>query len=283
MNEITLIFAGLTGLLSGILGSMLGIGGGIFIVPFLSFGIGVPMQIAASSSLITIIANSCTASISYLKANFTNVRLGILLVSATVPGAIIGSIIATYVSSSILSIIFAILVLYIAIYMLIRSRFINESMTPSKSTDMEPRFTSWRIGEYYEPVIKSNISYRIINLHAGLWLSLMAGCFSSLLGIGGGVIQVPVMNILMKVPFKIAVATSSLMISVTAATGAIIYIIKGLVMPSIVAPLVLGAYLGSIIGARLVKRIKGRQLQLVFAFILLLVSAIMFLRGFNII
>jgi hypothetical protein len=105
---------------------------------------------------------------------------------------------------------------------------------------------------------------------------------SSLLGIGGGIINVPVMNRLMKVPLKATIATSALLLSFTTMTGSVIYIFNGYVVPYIVAPLIICVFLGARLGASLAHRSHSALLMWIFAFFLAVTAVLMILKALNI-
>jgi uncharacterized membrane protein len=110
--------------------------------------------------------------------------------------------------------------------------------------------------------------YRVARPGAGFGVSAAAGLFSGLLGVGGGFIKVPAMNILMRVPMKAAVATSNFMIGVTAAASAFIYYSQGLVDPSLAAMVIIGVFTGTNLGTRLLVRAKAENVRFVFAIFL---------------
>ena len=87
---------------------------------------------------------------------------------------------------------------------------------------------------------------------------MVAGALSGLLGIGGGPIKVPVMYIFMNVPLMVATATSNFMIGVTAAASAMVYYRRGDILVQVAAPLAVGVFLGSLLGARLAPRIHSK-------------------------
>ena len=119
------------------------------------------------------------------------------------------------------------------------------------------------------------VTYRIKRLPLALFASFVAGNLSSLLGIGGGVIKVPVLNAWCGMPLRAAAATSALMIGVTATGGAIIYYGRGDLQPLAAAPAVLGVQFGSWAGLRLAEHASAKWLKLLMATILVIVGAMM--------
>ena len=273
-----------TGLVAGLLGSMLGVGGGILIVPVLTLALHLPIQVAIGSSLVAIVANACTAAGIYTKVRLTNIKLGLLLETTTIPGAIIGGFAAAIIAPSILSALFGLVLIYVAYTMITRQHFISADnqltdhlhlAEPSKISD---NLSSSLTDSYYDQNLDEVVNYKVTHTPAGLGTGFFAGFLSSLLGVGGGIINVPVMHLLMGVPMKAAIATSTFIIALTAATGAFIYQYYGNIHPFIIAPLVIGIVIGSRIGVELTQRTRGELLRRIFGAFLFLVAILMFLK-----
>ena len=276
-----------TGLVAGLLGSALGVGGGVLIVPILTLAFHLPIHVAIGSSLVAIVANSCTAAGIYTKARLTNVKLGLLLETATIPGAIIGGLAVAVIAPSILSALFGLVLLYLACTMVVRRHLMSEdvlSADNSVAPDNTPNSLSGSLANsYYDQNLGKVVTYKVNHVPAGLGASFFAGVLSSLLGIGGGVIKVPVMNLVMGLPMKAAIATSAFMIAITATVGALIYHYYGNIYPFIVAPLVIGVVIGAILGVELAQRAGGILLRRIFGVFLFLAALLMFLKTANVI
>jgi uncharacterized membrane protein YfcA len=287
LNEINLWALGGIGLVAGLLGSMLGVGGGFLIVPMLTLALHLPIKVAIASSLVAIVANSCTASGMYTRTRLTNIKLGLLLETATIPGAIIGGFTAAFIAPSILSALFGFMLIYAAYTMLARPYFMTEdNLTADNSSDpnnAHASLTSSLADSYYDPNMNKIVAYKVTHTSVGLGTSFLAGILSSLLGVGGGLINVPVMHLIMGVPMKAAIATSTLIITITAATGALIYHYQGQVYPFIIAPLAIGIVIGSRIGVELTQRSGGMVLRRIFGILLLIIAVMMFLKTANVI
>jgi len=289
LNEINLWALGGIGLVAGLLGSMLGVGGGLIIVPVLTLALHLPIQIAIGSSLVAIVANACTAAGIYTKARLTNIKLGLLLETTTIPGAIIGGFAAAVIAPSILSALFGLVLIYVTYTMVTRQHFIStDTQLDDHLHPGEPGITSDNLSSslkesYYDQNLDKVVDYKVTRTPVGLGAGFFAGALSSLLGIGGGIIKVPVMHLLMGVPMKAAIATSTFMIALTAATGAFIYQYYGNIQPFIIAPLIIGIVIGSRIGAELTQRTRGVWLRRIFGVFLFLVAILMFLKTANVI
>ncbi len=277
-----------TGLVAGLLGSALGVGGGVLIVPILTLALHLPIHVAIGSSLVAIVANSCTAAGIYTKARLTNVKLGLLLETATVPGAIIGGLAAAVIAPSILSALFGLVLLYVAYTMVVRRYLMSEdvlSADNSVAPDNTPNnLSSSLANSYYDQNLGKVVTYKVTHTPAGLGASFFAGVLSSLLGIGGGIIKVPAMNLVMGLPMKAAIATSAFMIAITTTVGALIYYYHGYIDPPfIVAPLIIGVVVGARLGVELTQRARGVLLRRIFGVFLFLVALLMFLKTANVI
>jgi uncharacterized protein len=132
---------------------------------------------------------------------------------------------------------------------------------------------------YVEPTTGDEVQYRARRVGLGTAISLVAGALSGLLGIGGGVVNVPTMNLAMGVPIRVALTTSTYMLGATAAASAVIYFSRGLIDPTIAAPVVIGVFIGARIGARLQPRVPQHALQLLFVVVALFFAFQMLLRA----
>jgi len=278
------ILAG-TGFAAGFLGSMLGVGGGFMIVPVLTLALGIPIQYAIGSSLVSIVVNACTATGVYIRKHMTNLKLGLLLSTTLIPGSVAGAFIAANLSSNILTIIFSILLFYVAYTMVPKKqRTLSEEELAARSTVKEKDHAShaWLDDSYYDPAVNEEISYRVHRPVFGMVTGFFGGILSSMLGIGGGIISVPVISQVMKVPIKATIATSSLLLCFTTMTGSLIYAFNGYVLPYLIAPLCISVFIGARLGAAISHRSRGRVLMISFAILLALTAILMILRAFNI-
>jgi uncharacterized protein len=260
------------GAVAGSLGIALGLGGGIFLVPFLTLALGFPLKTAAAVSLSTVIATSSAVSARRAGNQLINLRFGMLLEVATTVGSLLGGITAQLVAESILQRLFGIVAVAVAAVMLGR---INR-----RNVILDPHMDPGRLGgRFYEGESGGVVSYRVKRLPLALFASFIAGNVSSLLGIGGGIIKVPVLNAWCGMPMRAAAATSAMMIGVTATGGAIIYYGHGDLQPLLAAPAVLGVQFGSWAGLRLVHGTPVKWLKILMAALLLVVGVLMFVRS----
>jgi uncharacterized membrane protein YfcA len=264
------IFA--AGAIAGGLGIALGLGGGILLVPFLTLALGFPLKSAAAISLTTVIATSSAVAAARAGHRLMNLRLGMLLEVATVAGGLLGGITAQMVAESTLQRLFGVVAIVVAAVVLSRVNRRNVIC----DADADPGRLG---GRYYEDESACVITYQIKRVPLAIAASFIAGNVSSLLGIGGGVIKVPVLNAWCGVPMRAAAATSALMIGVTATGGAIIYYGRGDLLPIAAAPAVLGVQLGSWVALHYAQAASAKWLKILMAAVLTIVAMLMFARS----
>jgi uncharacterized membrane protein YfcA len=260
------------GAAAGGLGALLGLGGGIFLVPFLNLGLGFPIGVAAAISLATVIATSSTVTAGKAGQHLMNFRLGMLLEVVTAAGSVLGGITAQFVSQATLQRLFAAVTAAIAVFTVVRSNRRNIIVDAA----VDPGVLG---GRFFDQETSATVVYRIKRLPLAIAVSFIAGNVSSLLGIGGGVIKVPVLNAACGMPLRAAAATSAFMIGVTATGGAIIYYGTGQLLPVPAAAAILGVQLGSWGGLRASPTLPVRALKLLLALILGVVSTLMLVKG----
>ncbi len=259
---------------AGLLGSLVGVGGGIIVVPALTLLLGVSIQKAIAASIISVIATSSGAAASYVSERIANMRLGMLLEVATVLGALSGAFLADYISGRGLFLTFAV-VLFYTVYSMVKPKGPQAAVAVP-----DPLADRLRLhGSFFDRSLGREVAYRISRSKLGLGVSYFAGVASGLLGIGGGVLKVPVMNVAMGMPIKACTATSNFMIGVTAATSAAVYLMRGEVLPFVAAPVAVGVLLGAKTGARLLGGMKSGLIRYVFIAVLTVSAAQMLVKA----
>jgi uncharacterized membrane protein YfcA len=283
--QLLLLIAG--GAAAGVFGALLGLGGGILIVPLLNLGFGLPLRESIGASLICVIVTSSAAASVYLRRDVANLRLGMTLELFTASAAMAGGLIAFVLPDRVLAVMFATLLLLVAATMArgIRRAPVLESPTPRPATQgisLEPAPPGVS-GEAHDGFLASlsGPGYRVRNMGLGVAGSLLAGLVSALFGVGGGIVKVPVMNLVMGVPLRVATATSNLMIGVTASAGALVYLYRGGIDPLVTAPAALGVFAGASVAARLADRVDARVLRVLFVAVLLFTASQMALKGLS--
>jgi uncharacterized protein len=279
-TETLLVLAALFGvaLAAGAFGALAGLGGGIIIVPVLTLFFGVNVHYAIGASIISVIATSSGAAATYIKANLTNLKIGLFLEIATTLGALSGAFVGSYLAGPVLFLIFGLVLGLSAIAMWNkRNQGLPENVHPDKwSRQLE-------LGDkYYDTVLKREVKYEVQGTRLALALMYIAGLVSGLLGIGSGALKVTAMDITMKLPIRVSSATSNFMIGVTAAASAGIYLARGYINPFLAAPVALGVLLGSVVGTYLLMVLKGQVIRWLFIGVLVVLTIQMLLKAVGI-
>lgn len=209
-----LIFAG--SVLAGSIGALVGLGGGILIVPMLALAFGLPIHYAIGTSIIAVIATSSGSAAAYVRDRLTNMRVGLFLEVATTIGAITGAFLAGLLAPSLLFVIFGIILLISAVPLLFK---LGEELPANVRND---RWANWLhlSGSYPDRRLGKEVAYQVTHTPQGLVMMYVAGVISGLLGIGSGVFKVIAMDTIMRLPLKVSTTTSNFMIGVTAAASA---------------------------------------------------------------
>lgn len=262
----------LAGAVAGGLGALLGIGGGVFLVPFLHVVIGLPLTLASGIGLMTVIGTSSVVSAGREGRKFANLRLGMLMQVPASAGALIGGIYVERLPERVLYVLFSIVTGVIAAIMVTR---LDRRNVILDSAAAPGRFG----GRYFEEESGREIVYRARRLPAAMAVSLVAGSISGTLGIGGGILQVPALNAWCGVPLRAAATTSAVMMGITAMASAPIFYARGEIVPTAAAAAVLGVLIGSRAGLRFGGRARARSLKLLMAFVLIAVSLSFLLKA----
>jgi len=254
------------GVVTGCLGALLGIGGGVFLVPFLNLALGLPFRTASGISLVTVIATSSVTSASPGRLKLANLRLGMVLEIFTTTGGLVGLLFVNRFSETTLRHVFGGVMAVIAAVLLSRLDVRNVIRDPKVDVGLLG-------GRYHDDESGGEVAYRLKRTGVAFGVSFCAGVVS-MLGIGGGVLKVPALNAWCGIPVRVAAATSALMIAATAVVGAINYFIRGDIIPELAAAAVLGVLAGSRVGFAIGARSKAKSLKLLMAVVLAAVAVI---------
>ncbi|MFY9605353.1 MAG: sulfite exporter TauE/SafE family protein [Thermoplasmata archaeon] len=281
----------LLGLAASLLGSMLGIGGGIIIVPVLTVFFGTPIHTAIGAGLVTVITTSTVTGSTEARAELTHIRLAMLLEIATTIGAVMGALLSLMLGLKVLAAVMSTVLVWSALRMMRQdpgssghSRSAQASLASADHLPESGLAKRLRLaGSYFDESQGRTMSYQVSRTPIGLGLSGFAGAVSGLLGVGGGVIKVPAMATVMGVPIKVAAATSNLMIGVTACASASVFYMHGTIDPLLASLLMLGVVPGSSIGMLLASKAPRMFLRALFAVLLLGAALLMLLKAFGVI
>jgi uncharacterized membrane protein YfcA len=259
-----------TGAATGLLGALLGLGGGVFLVPLLTLALGVPIRVAIAASLISVMATAVASATVNLNRGLVNLRLGLILEVATSAGALLGGLVAAHLTHRQLFLTFAVTMATMGVVMAARSG--RRNVIADHTVDVGVLGGRLREGE-------ATYAYRVRRLPIGVLASLVAGAISGLLGLGGGIVKVPILNTFCGIPIRVAAGTSTFMIGVTTAASAFLYYGRGEIALPVTAAVALGALPGSMIGARVSDRVATRSLKVLMAIVLVAVGLRMAVEG----
>lgn len=259
---------------AGLLGSLLGLGGGIIVVPVLTLVLGVDIRYAIAASLISIVATSSGAAASFLKDHLTNLRLAVLLEVGTVCGAIVGFLLAKSLNANFLFILFGGFLFFSAIMMLRKKE-------DHRAEHDHPWSKRLKLAGEYTEKNGELVVYKVAQVPLGLAAMFVAGILSALLGIGSGIFKVMAMDGAMKLPMKVSSATSNFMIGVTATASAGAYFLRGDIRPEIACPVSVGIIVGSYFGARLMPKMPAATIRKIFVVVLTITAIQMLMKGFK--
>ncbi|HTK07221.1 MAG TPA: TSUP family transporter [Ktedonobacteraceae bacterium] len=263
---------------AGLLGSLIGLGGGVLIVPLLTLVFKLPITFAIGVSIISVIATSSGAAAAYVRDHLTNMRIGMFLELGTTLGAISGAFLAAFLAPQLLSIIFGVILFISAAPLVFK---IGEELPEGVKND---RWAKWlRLDSSYpDKRLQRSIPYQVTRTPWGLGMMYIAGLISGLLGIGSGTFKVIALDSLMRLPLKVSTTTSNFMIGVTAAASAGIYFSRGDIPPLVAAPVALGVLSGALLGARLLTRMSNKALRLIFIPVIAATALEMILHGIGV-
>ena len=254
---------------AGAFGALMGLGGGLIIVPILAVIFGFDVKTAIAASIVAVIATSCAGASVYCDRRQVNIKLGIVLETATAVGAITGALLtAVLLPKKIIMAFFIGALVYAAVYMALRPERL-----------IKPGRRKGRLcGSYTDDKTGKKVEYDVRHVKGGLIAGFFAGNMSGMLGVGGGLVQVPVMNGWMRVPIKAAIATSNFMIGVTAVASAYIYYTHDYFYPVLAAFVAAGVFFGARGGSLAASRFDAKRLRSLFIAVIIIMAFLMMLR-----
>jgi uncharacterized protein len=273
MDELVFdILVAIGSVLAGVIGALIGIGGGIIITPLLVLAFGIDIRYAMGAALCSVIATSSGAAAAYLRDGISNMRIGLFLCVATTIGAVCGALLAMVLDAAVLSIIFG-AALLVTVLLSLRSK---KDLSGSDVSD--PLAVRLQMPAMM-PTSEGLKPYTVHRVLPGFCVMWVAGVLSGLLGIGSGAFKVVAMDQIMRIPFKVTTATSNFMIGVTAAASVGVYLKRGYLDPSLVAPVALGVLAGAFIGAKLLPVAPVKLLKIIFLTAVSLIGVQMIANG----
>ncbi|TMN21272.1 sulfite exporter TauE/SafE family protein [Lentibacillus cibarius] len=249
--------------LSAFTGSLIGLGGGVVLIPAMlfmhhyidAFAWAVP-QVIVGISLITMIFTACSSTIAYIKKGRVHYRIGGLLLLGSIPGGILGSWLNQFIHADSFSLYFGVLMILLSLLFFIKRK---------------------RSGNLDQSGERTAAKY--ISVLPAFFISLTVGVISGLFGIGGGAIMVPAMIVLFGLPIHIATATSMFMILFISIISASTHIALGHITWQYVLIFIPGALIGGTLGAKVSQLVSSNALEWVLRIVLVLVGARLIMEG----
>lgn len=268
--------------IAGLFGSLLGVGGGMFIVPLIVLGFHFPMKTAVAASIVSVIATSNAGGSSYVDQRIANLKLAMFLEVFTTLGAMIGAVLAMHLHEWLMLLLFSLLMAYLAYGSFttrnLDDRKISANEFASATQSGMTRYLGLA-GSYRDKAAGRDVDYVVTHGGIGSCLSFIAGITSGMLGVGGGVVKVSAMNRFMNVPMKVAVGTSKLMIGITAAVSSAVFFATGLIEFALVGPVALGTTVGATLGTTIMNRLPSSLLKWIFSVLVVYIGYSMLARA----
>lgn len=259
--------------LISLFGSIVGFGGGIFIVPILIAFFGYPIELAVGSTMFSLIPSAMMSTFLNRKESNVDFKMGILLEVPTMIGVILGSLLLSYIAPKNLEIAFSVMVLLIGCSFFIKRNQDNTKLGFfDKLNHLKPR--------YIIKNRKKHVAYRV-SLQMVLFFGMLSGTIAGLFGMGGGFMKTPIMLKVFKIPSKIATATALFMILITSVTGSISHYLQGNIQIEKTWPVMIGFTIGAFVGHKISTSISSTLLEKLIGIALLLASMIMFFNFLN--
>lgn len=254
--------------LISLFGSIVGFGGGIFMVPILITIFHYKLDAAVGAAMVSLIPSALMSTYLNRKEGNVDFKMGMLLEAPTMVGVVLGSLLITYISAKRLEILFALMVLILGSTFFIKiKKYKNHDLGVFyRLNKLKPRF-----------VIKNArkmVAYRV-SLYMVLLFGMLSGTLAGLFGVGGGFMKTPIMLKVFKIPAKIAAATALFMIVITSITGSISHYLQGHIIWEKAWPVMLGFALGAIGGHKINTHIQSAILEKLIGFALILAGLIM--------
>ncbi|MFC0299012.1 sulfite exporter TauE/SafE family protein [Geobacillus jurassicus] len=283
----------LIGFIAGTVGSLAGLGGGVIIVPALLFfgALGwlsaVTPQVAVGTSLVVIIFNGLSSTLSYMKDKMVDYQSGLLFCLGSVPGAVVGAWVNNTLSVAHFSLYFGLFLIAMSLFLSLSQKKTKRSADETAAATENEREQAIPETEAEETLKKQWWAQRVTRTYmdrngetavygyhpaAAIAIAFVVGFFGGLFGIGGGSLMVPAMIVLFRFPPHVAVATSMLMIFLSSIVGSTTHVVMGNVQWTFALALIPGVWIGAKTGAWINKRMPSRTLVVVLRVVLVLLG-----------
>ncbi|MGQ4892706.1 MAG: sulfite exporter TauE/SafE family protein [Candidatus Njordarchaeia archaeon] len=280
MHIITVVGMYIAAVIAGFIGSLLGLGGGIIMVPVLDIVFNFDIKAAAATSIIGVVGTSMISSSTYIDKKITNIKLALTLTISSIFGSFIGMYTIINLESGFIRVLFGLLLAYSAYYILKKQELGKKGVLRKveEAKSWEEKLSSG----YYDEAEGAFVEYDVKSVKIAMVLMFLSGFSASLFGVGGGVVNVPVLAIVVGVPLKVAVATSTLIILFSATTSSLLQLKFGYTVPWAAGTLFLGTITGARVGSKIMNKLPTNIIKKGASLAFLYTAIKMILKGLGI-
>jgi uncharacterized membrane protein YfcA len=264
--------------LLGILAVLAGVGGGVLYVPLVSGFFPFHLDFVRGIGLLVALAGALAAGPGLLKRNLANLRLALPVALIASACAIIGALLGLALPTNIIEIAMGATIIFIAALL----AFSKNVERPQVKQQDRLGLALGMSGSYFESSTGENIDWRTHRTATGLILFIIIGIMAGMFGLGAGWANIPVLNLIMGAPIKVAIGTSKFLLSITDTSAAWIYLNKGCVIPLLAVPSIVGLMLGSFVGVRILAVAKPKFIRYIVITVLLFAGIKSFMKGIGI-
>jgi uncharacterized protein len=258
----------------GFIGSLTGLGGASILIPLMVF-LGVPVKEAIASAMASVIATSSGSASAYVKERLANVKIAMYLEMFTSVGAILGATITTLIQPIYLYFFFA---AFLSTSFLRPGGDSTKAVLPGHSKERLSRWLKLD-GSYFDEATRREVQYRANHPLLGGLGMMVAGVAAGMLGIGAGAFKVTIQENILQLPPKVASTTSNFIIGMTALAGTSVYLFSGLLNLTLMAPMAIGTTVGAMAGGRILNRVSGKLLHMLFSSVVIMLIVQMLYKG----
>jgi len=262
-------------LVLGVLAVLAGVGGGVLYVPLVSGFFPFHLDFVRGAGLLVALAGALAAGPGLLKRNLANLRLAMPVALIASSCAVVGAMMGLALPTHIIQILLGATIIGIAILLSVSKSVEYPEVKASDGLSRALGIT----GIYHEESTGKNVEWRIHRSPLGFGLFIIIGIMAGMFGLGAGWANIPVLNLVMGAPLKLAVGTSKFLLSITDTSAAWVYLNQGCVIPLIAVPSIVGLMLGSIIGVRILAKTKPKSIRYIVIAVLLFAGLKALMKG----
>ncbi|MBW1980376.1 MAG: sulfite exporter TauE/SafE family protein [Deltaproteobacteria bacterium] len=262
----------------GILAVLAGVGGGVLYVPLVSGFFPFHLDFVRGTGLLVALAGALAAGPGLLRRNFANLRLALPVALVASACAIAGALLGLALPTNIVQMALGATIIFIAALLTFSKNVEKPEVKKQDGIGAALKMA----GAYFDPSTGETIEWKTHRTLSGLILFILIGVMAGMFGLGAGWANVPVLNLLMGAPLKVAVGTSKFLLSITDTSAAWIYLNKGCVIPLMAVPSIVGLMLGSFVGVRILAVAKPKVIRYIVIGVLLFAGVKAFMKGLGV-